>query len=91
MNANERSGAESELSLLEVMLTALDRRGTVLQVVADSEDLNEAMVSLGRLLDTDDILALRAVTDMQVRRWTKEERQKIIERLDELRGELRIP
>lgn len=91
MNANERNGAESELSLLEVMLTALDQQGKVLQVVADSEDLNEAMVSLGRLLDTDDILALRAVTDMQVRRWTKEERQKIIERLDELRGELRIP
>ena len=88
MNADERSKTEDELSILEPMLMAIDRREEVFRVVEDSEDMDEAIIRLATLLGSKDPISMHAIADMQVCRWTKAERRRIALHVDELRGRL---
>ena len=73
--------------VLEAMERAVDRRYEVFQVVDDSEDADEAIRRVGQLLGVD-ALGSRVVLDMQVRRFTRDQRQIVVSRAEELRSML---
>lgn len=73
--------------ILEALERAVDRRDEVFQVIDDSEDADEAIRRVGQLLDVGAI-GSRAVLDLQVRRFTRDQRQIIVSRAAELRSRL---
>jgi len=73
--------------LHEALVKAMDRRDEVFQVVEDSENLDEAIQRVGQLLGLGE-LGSRVVLDMQVRRFTRDERQAIASYAEELRSRL---
>ncbi|BAS13669.1 hypothetical protein AHiyo8_19720 [Arthrobacter sp. Hiyo8] len=73
--------------LHEALVKAMDRRGEVFQVVEDSENLDEAIQRVGQLLGLGE-LGSRVVLDMQVRRFTRDQRQAIASYAEELRSRL---
>ncbi|WP_059388062.1 hypothetical protein [Arthrobacter sp. Hiyo1] len=76
-----------QLMLHEALVKAMDRRGEVFQVVEDSENLDEAIQRVGQLLGLGE-LGSRVVLDMQVRRFTRDQRQAIASYAEELRSRL---
>jgi len=76
MNAEQRWHAEDNLRFLDGLVKAMGRREDVFQVVEDSEDLDEAIRRLVELLELDEVFC-RAILDMQVRRFTREQRRAI--------------
>lgn len=86
MDEDERR-TRDELMVLEAMERAVDRRYEVFQVVDDSEDADEAIRRVGQLLRVG-ALGSRVVLDMQVRRFTRDQRQIIVSRAEELRSML---
>ena len=68
-------------------LKAMDRRDEVFQVIDDSEDVDEAIRRVGQLLDVG-APGSRAVLDLQVRRFTRDQRQAIASHVEELRSKL---
>ena len=87
MDEDERR-TRDELMILEALEQAVDRRDEVFQVIEDSEDADEAIRRVGQLLGVGE-LGGRVVLDMQVRRFTRGQRQAIVSRAEELR--LRLP
>ncbi|SFT39712.1 hypothetical protein SAMN04487915_101199 [Arthrobacter sp. ov118] len=73
--------------ILEALVQAMDRRDEVFQVIDDSEDVDEAIRRVGQLLGVGE-LASRFVLDLQVRRFTRDQRQAIASRAEELRSRL---
>lgn len=73
--------------LHEALVKAMDRRDEVFQVVEDSENLDEAIQRVGQLLGLGE-LGSRVVLDMQVRRFTRDQRQAIASYAEELRSRL---
>jgi DNA gyrase/topoisomerase IV subunit A len=86
MDEDERQ-TRDELMILEALVQAMDRRDEVFQVIDDSEDVDEAIRRVGQLLGVRE-LASRFVLDLQVRRFTRDQRQAIASRAEELRSRL---
>ena len=86
MDEDERQ-TRDELMILEALVRAMDRRDEVFQVIDDSEDADEAIRRVGQLLGVG-ALGSRVVLDMQVRRFTRDQRQAIVSRAEELRSRL---
>lgn len=73
--------------LHEALVKAMDRRGEVFEVVEDSENVDESIQRVGQLLGLGE-LGSRVVLDMQVRRFTRDQRQAIASYAEELRSRL---
>lgn len=73
--------------ILDALVQAMDRRDEVFQMVEDSEDRDEAIRRVGQLLGVGE-LGSRAVLDLQARRFTREQRQAIASRAEELKSKL---
>lgn len=86
MDEDERR-TRDELMILEALEQAVDRRDEVFQVIEDSEDADEAIRRVGQLLGVG-AHGSRAVLDMQARRFTRDQRQAIVSRAEELRSRL---
>ena len=71
--------------VFEAMERAMGRRDEVFQVIDDSADADEAIRRVGQLLGVDE-LGSRAVLDLQLRRLTRDQRQAIASRAEELRS-----
>jgi DNA gyrase/topoisomerase IV subunit A len=80
-------GVAIGLILLEALVRAMDRRDEVFQVIDDSEDVDEAIRRVGQLLGVG-APGSRVVLDLQVRRFTRDQRQAIVSRAEELRSRL---
>ena len=65
----------------------MDRRDEVFQVVEGSEDIDAAIRRLSELLELDEMVC-RAILDMQVRRFTRDQRRAIAAQADEIRFRL---
>ena len=65
----------------------MDRRDEVFQMIEDSEDGDEAIRRVGQVLGVGE-LGSRAVLDLQVRRFTRDQRQALVSRAEELRSKL---
>lgn len=86
MDEDERH-ARDELATLEGLLQAMDRRDEVFHLVEDSETVDEAISRVGQLLGIGAVSS-RAVIDLQVRRFTRGQRQAMASRAGELRSTL---
>ncbi|GAB12582.1 hypothetical protein ARGLB_020_00020 [Arthrobacter globiformis NBRC 12137] len=86
MGGDERE-TRQELMILDALVQAMDRRDEVFQMVEDSEDRDEAIRRVGQLLGVGE-LGSRAVLDLQARRFTREQRQAIASRAEELKSKL---
>ena len=73
--------------ILDALLRAMDRRDEVFQMIEDSENVDEARHGVGQLLGVGE-LGSRAVLDLQVRRLTRDQRQRLASRAAELRSQL---
>ena len=73
--------------ILDALEKAMDRRDEVFQIIEDSEDEDEARRRVGQLLGVGE-LGSRVVLDLQVRRLTRDQRQAIASRAEELRSRL---
>ncbi|PNH81497.1 DNA gyrase subunit A [Arthrobacter sp. AFG20] len=86
MDEDERQ-IRQELMIVDALVQAMDRRDEVFQMIEDSEDRDEAMRRVGQLLGVGE-LGSRAVLDLQARRFTRDQRQAIASRAEELRTKL---
>ena len=86
MDEDERQ-IRQELMIVDALVQAMDRRDEVFQMIEDSEDRDEAMRRVGQLLGVGE-LGSRAVLDLQARRFTRDQRQAIASRAEELRSKL---
>jgi DNA gyrase/topoisomerase IV subunit A len=80
---NQRKSLEDELLTVEALLLAVSRRGEVLSVIEAAADVDDAREKLQALLGVGWIGAT-AVLDLQFRRLSAREREKIMQRRDEL-------
>lgn len=85
MDSHQRAKAEGQLHILELIEAALDRRSEVFEIVASSEDDDEAQERIRVLFAVSDPHISRAVLDMQVSRWTRSGRKEIADRVEEFR------
>ena len=83
MDEDERQ-MRQELMILDALVQAMDRRDEVFQMIEDSEDRDEAIHRVGQLGE----LGSRAVLDLQARRFTRDQRQAVASRAEELRSKL---
>ena len=74
--------------VLDALEQALARRDEVFQVIDDSEDADEALRRVGQLLGVGQ-LGSRVILDIQVRRFTRDQRRAVVARAEELRSMLR--
>jgi DNA gyrase subunit A len=79
--------AEEQAHIYRGLVKALDMLDEVIALIRRSPDVDEARDGLMRLLDIDELQA-QAILDMQLRRLAALERQKIIDRLEELEAEI---
>ncbi|KQX61855.1 DNA gyrase subunit A [Angustibacter sp. Root456] len=75
--------AEEEAHILRGLLKALDALDEVIALIRASATVDDAREGLMQLLDIDDLQA-RAILDMQLRRLAALERQKLLDRFEEL-------
>ena len=69
--------------ILDAPVQAMDRRDDVFQMIEDSEDSDVAIRRVGQLLGVGE-LGSRAVLDLQARRFTRDQRQALASRAEEL-------
>lgn len=86
MDERERKIKE-ELTILDALVQATVRRDEVFEVIEDSEDVDEAISRVGQLLNVGEVPS-RAVLDVQARRFTRDQRKRIVSRVNELRSML---
>jgi DNA gyrase/topoisomerase IV subunit A len=86
MDEDERH-TRDELAIVEALVRAMDRRDEVFHVIDDSENVDEAIRRVGQLLDVGAVSS-RALIDLQVRRFTRDQRRAIASRAGELRSML---
>jgi DNA gyrase subunit A len=79
--------AEEQAHIYRGLVKALDMLDEVIALIRRSPDVEEARDGLIQLLEIDELQA-QAILDMQLRRLAALERQKIIDRLDELEAEI---
>jgi len=78
---------KQEMMILEALVQAIDRREEVFSEIGDSENMVEAMSRVAQLLGVDETCS-RVVLDMQARRCTRDQRQILASRVEELRSKL---
>ncbi|WP_148076996.1 DNA gyrase subunit A [Nocardioides aurantiacus] len=78
---------QERLTLLDALIAATSRRDEVFAVLSRSEDPERAVSELRQLLSIEEIPA-RAIVDLQLRRFTSGERQKLADMRAELLSEL---
>jgi DNA gyrase/topoisomerase IV subunit A len=78
MDSRERTAAEEQLRILELLETAMNRRDEVLELVETSEDETEAEERICELFDVRPPIS-RAVLDISVYRWTRSHRRTMAE------------
>lgn len=91
MDDTARGQLAFRLRIMDALCAAQERRAEVMTVVASSQDPAEAAARLVRLLDLPDELGATAVLDLQVRRWTRLEHERMEQVRAELRAELGAP
>lgn len=85
MDERERQAAQERLALLEWVLAAQERRHDVMDLVWDAANREQAAVRLREFFDIEGGDPL-VVLDMQMHRFTKEERDELAAVVRELRG-----
>jgi DNA gyrase subunit A len=85
--AYEKANARDRLEFLDAILAAIERRAEVIDLIAESESAGEARASLRALLGISE-LAATAIIDLQLRRFAKLERSRILAERDEIRRTL---
>ena len=88
VNPDERAMGESRLRVYDLLVEALDRRQEVFDLVCSSDTPDDAAQRVRELFRVSDPDISRAVLDMPVARWTRSERERIVEQAQELRQEL---
>jgi len=86
-DAIRKDRAEARLQILDALVTALDRRGEVLAAVFEAEDTEVARRAVIDLLGVSE-LGADAVLELQVRRLSRRETQRIRAERDEMRAAL---
>jgi len=82
--AGDRALVEAQMHVYEALVSAVERRREVYELLEGAEDPAAASRELQTLLGTDEVGA-QAVIDLQLRRLTLTERAKISEKLRELK------
>ena len=82
---------EAGQPLLEALVAAQGCREEVMAVIESSEDSAEAGRALVSLLGLAEEGHAMVVLDMQMSRWTRQQRQRITDERDELRATLAAP
>jgi len=82
--ADDRAHIEAQIHIYEALVSAVDRRWEVYDLLEGAEDTASASRDLQTLLGTDEVGA-QAVTDLQLRRLTVTERAKMVDKLRDLR------
>jgi DNA gyrase/topoisomerase IV subunit A len=90
MDARSRRLAEQRLSTLDALVSAQEQRAKVMSVIETAEDVAEATSRLTTLLGVE-VPEARAVLDLQMQRWTKQERLRILEERDNVKSVLSNP
>lgn len=85
VDALGRQRTQERLALIEALVAAQERRQDVMDAVATSEDVAEAVPRLMTLLGLTEA-QVTVVLDMQVRRWTAADRRGYQAERDELRA-----
>jgi DNA gyrase/topoisomerase IV subunit A len=86
---SEEQQASVRLSVLEALFLAVQRRGEVLNVIAEARDPEEARRSVAELLDIPaDTAAAQAVIDLRIRSFSQSEIARLESERDRLRGRL---
>jgi len=85
MADHDRAAARREIT--DALITALDRRHEVLDVIVDSDNRGSAVAAVAELLGTTP-LAAAAVVGMPLHQLTKDSRQRIKSELDDLNSQL---
>jgi DNA gyrase/topoisomerase IV subunit A len=85
MDDREREAAQQRLQVLELVEAALGRRDEVFAVVDAAADEDEAEQRIRELFEVQEPYIARAVLDLQVRRWTRSQRERIAAQVAELR------
>lgn len=78
---------KQELMIIEALAQAIDRRDEVFYAIEDSENMVEARRRVAHLLGVEEMYS-QAVLDMQARRFTRDQRQALASRVEELRSKL---
>jgi DNA gyrase/topoisomerase IV subunit A len=86
VDARERDSAETRLTLLEAVLSALERRQDVVETVWAARDRKEAAAGVRELLGLPEGVPPEVVLDMQFSRLTAESRASIAAEVAHLRG-----
>ena len=81
----DRERAKERLAILEVLLSAAERRHEVVEAVWDSANADEASLRLGELVDIPDGLSAQLILDQQIELFTKEKRDKLTAEISRLR------
>ena len=85
MDSQERANAEHEIRVLALMASAMERRDEVFEIVASSEDPDEAQERIRVMFGVRDPHISQVVLDSQMSRWTRSWRKRIADRAEELR------
>ena len=86
-----RQRTRERLGYIEALVVAQERRKEVMEAIEASEDATEALTRLATLLGLADERNATVVLDMQMRRWTRQDRLRIRQERDELREALGEP
>lgn len=89
-DAERRKDDVERLHILEALVSATARRAEVLQSIGDAANAPEAVAAMRDLLGVSEVAA-EAVVDLQLRRFTEKERDRLIATLDEFRASLNRP
>lgn len=76
----EDEARRRQLGLLRALVAAIEARASVVEVIADSQDADEAASRLANMLGINKIHAI-AILDTQFRRVTREERSRLAEEI----------
>lgn len=85
---DERNEAERQLKVIEAVLAGIARHHEVADVIFGSASLVAAEQSVQELLGLEDLEMVRAVLDLQVRRLTLDERERLSAAAASLKAEL---
>lgn len=87
MHSQRRESLESSARLLRALVTGIDHRDEVFACIKDAPSLDAAATSAHKRLGVSEDGA-RAILDLQVRRFSDAEREKITAHLAQLYAEL---
>jgi DNA gyrase/topoisomerase IV subunit A len=77
VDPDERADAERRLPILELIEQAMRRRAEVFEMVDSSADREEAESRIREAFEVTDPHITQAVLEMQIWRWTRQERERV--------------